>query len=263
MAPHTPSTQDSVITLSYGVEIACRWYIPAYHKNKHDIILLHEALGCIDMWRDFPAKLADRTGCRVFVYDREGYGKSSPLRYSRNPDYLHKYAHEECLEVLQKAEIKAPILFGHSDGGSIALLYANKFRPKAVISEAGHVFVEDITVRGIASAKYTWAHSNLETRLTKYHGSKTAEIFNAWADVWLSYDFMRWNMEDDLKTITCPTLILQGAEDEYGSEKQVESILTNCQGPTKACMIPDCKHIPHLQQQEIVLQQTADFIKTL
>ncbi|MTI09510.1 alpha/beta fold hydrolase [Curvivirga aplysinae] len=266
MSLESVSIQDEIITLKNGVNIAIRWYLPNTWNDassKEDIVLLHEALGCIGMWRDFPHKLAYATGRRVMAYDREGYGGSSPLRQERNPDYLHQYGQEECPEVLEKAGITNPILFGHSDGGSIALLYAAKFNPKAIITEAGHVFVEDITVKGIAEAKFVWAHTDLEKRLAKYHGEKTATLFDAWAVTWLSYDFMRWNIEEEIQSITCPTLILQGAEDEYGSEKQVESILTHITGPTKACMIPNCRHIPHLQQQEEVLNQCVTFLKSL
>lgn len=266
MSTDSVSIQDDILLLDNGVKIAIRWHIPEnWSKNSalEDIVLLHEALGCIGMWRDFPQKLAAATGRRVMAYDREGYGNSSPLRKTRTPDYLHEYGQEECPAVIEKAGITNPILFGHSDGGSIALLYAAKFNPKAIISEAGHVFVEDITVKGIAEAKYIWAHTDLEKRLSKYHGDKTADIFDGWAITWLSYDFMRWNMEEDTKSITCPTLIIQGVEDEYGSEKQVESILKHVQGPTKACMIPDCKHIPHLQQQDEVIRQCVEFISNL
>lgn len=257
---------NQTIQLDNGVEIALQWLIPSGWEQSDtvaDIVLLHEALGCIGMWKDFPEMLAGTTGRRVMVYDREGYGNSSPLRQERNPDYLHLYAEEELPAVLEKCNIEKPILFGHSDGGSIAMLYAAKFDPLAIITEAGHVFVEDVTVKGIVEAVSLWNSTNLEERLAKYHGTKTKQIFDAWAVTWQTEDFLKWNMEEESKSISCPTLILQGAEDEYGTEAQVESILSHVSGPVRATMLPDCKHIPHLQAQEEVLRLTNSFLQEL
>ncbi len=254
---------DETVSLENDLDIAVRWYQPENWKDtdcKADIILLHEALGCIGMWKKFPDLLAEHSGRRVMVYDREGYGNSSALRKKRQPDYLHNYAQIELPALLEACDIQNPILFGHSDGGSVALLYAAKFKAEAIITEAGHVFVDDVTDAGIIEAVGVWNSTNLEEKLSRYHGDKTKDVFSNWADVWLSPPFKRWNIEEDIKTITCPTLILQGAEDEYGTVEQVESILGRVSGPAKATIIPDCKHIPHLQSQEEVLKLTLKFI---
>ncbi|MDX1738406.1 MAG: alpha/beta hydrolase [Alphaproteobacteria bacterium] len=259
--------QDQTLRLENDVTIALRWfYDPESYKKNPDlpvIILLHEALGCIDMWKDFPSKLAEKTGLPVLAYDREGYGQSSPLRHERQPDYLQKYGQEELPQIVNILSIKKPILFGHSDGGSVAMYYAAKFDPLAIITEAGHVFVEKITEQGIKDALQIWETTNLKDKLARYHGDKTETIFMAWAKTWLSDPFLKWNMEEDTKSITCPTLILQGAEDEYGSIKQVDSIFNHVSGPKKSLILEDCRHIPHLQKMDVVLDATQDFLVQL
>lgn len=260
----TVTIKDQITNLSDGLTLAIRWYEPegwTKETSPTDIVLLHEALGCIGMWKNFGEELARQSGRRVLAYDREGYGNSSPLRQERKPDYLHKYAHQELPALLTACGISNPILFGHSDGGSIALLHAAKFTPKAIITEAGHVFVDDVTDAGIIEAVKIWNNTNLSEKLARYHGDKTKAIFSAWADVWQSAPFKKWNIEEDIKPIKCPALIIQGAEDEYGTVEQVESIMSRVSGPVKSSIIPDCKHIPHLQAQEDVLRLTIQFLK--
>lgn len=244
--------------------LAAQWVSPdSGSHEKTPIILLHEGLGSIRQWKDFPEKLADLTGRSILLYDRQGYGNSPALSAKRDPGYLHDYALKELPALLSALEINKPILFGHSDGASIALLFAAHHQVEAVISAAAHVFVEEISKAGIRDAVEVWHSTNLKERLAKYHGDKTEQIFFAWADTWLSEPFDDWNMENHLPDITAPVLTLQGLEDEYGSPEQVHAIARQVSGPATELLIPDCKHIPHLQAEGAVLTAVDEFLSKL
>ncbi|WDE14520.1 alpha/beta hydrolase [Thalassomonas haliotis] len=233
------------------------------------LVFLHEGLGCQALWKGFPELLCQATACPGLVYDRLGYGQSSPLRHTRTLDYMHDYARQELPQVL-KAVIpgKTFILIGHSDGGSISLIYGADHKDrqrsllKGIITEAAHVFVEPETIVGIEAAALAWQAGKLKG-LAKYHGDKTENIFKAWADTWLTDWFRLWNIEALLPEITAPLLVLQGQEDQYGSSAQVDAIVQQSSGPAEARMLEDCRHTPHLEAQELVLHQMADFIKRL
>lgn len=242
--------------------LAARWVRPpVYDTGRAPIVLLHEGLGSIGQWKDFPEKLAQATGRAVLLYDRQGYGQSPPLTGARQLDYLHRYAHEELPALLRGCGVEKPILFGHSDGGSIALLYAAEFPTAALITEAAHVFVEDLSVRGIRDARHAWMTTGLKDRLAKYHGDKTEQIFFAWADTWLTDWFRDWNIEKGIEAITCPALILQGEDDEYGTPAQVQAITDRIGPSAQGRLIPNCRHIPHFQAGEVVLEATQSFLE--
>jgi len=237
----------------------------AHTYNRPVLVFLHEGLGSIGQWRDFPDKICARTGCPALVYDRWGYGGSDPLTQHRKPDYLHDEALLSLPEVLKQCAIDKPIFIGHSDGGSIAIIYAGTYpqRVTGIITEAAHVFVEDVTVAGIKRAAEVYESTDLKTRLAKFHGSNTDLMFRGWADIWLSPEFRNWNIEEYLPHITCPLLGIQGKDDEYGTPAQVEAIVRKVTGPARASMIENCGHIPHLQAREKVFTDMVDFISVM
>ncbi|MCP4338560.1 MAG: alpha/beta hydrolase [Desulfobulbaceae bacterium] len=229
------------------------------------LVFLHEGLGCAAMWGDFPELLCRATGCPGLVYDRLGYGESSPLNHPRTVHYLHEYALHELPMLLERIIPRTPfILIGHSDGGSISLIYGAE-RPallKGIITEAAHVFVDPKTIAGIKSAQKAWAKGKL-SGLAKYHGDKTETIFKAWAETWLSQWFKHWNIEYLLPSLEVPILAIQGGNDQYGSTEQVKSIASKTSGYTQMKMLENCSHVPHIEAQPVVVDLMTDFIARL
>lgn len=228
------------------------------------LVFLHDSLGCTQLWRDFPSQLATAANFNILIYDRIGYGKAAPMKTWKRPsDYMSLEA-AKLLHLLDHYAIKNPILFGHSDGGTIALLAAAK-APKtigAVIVEAAHIFVEPITIAGIKAAEHSYNTSNLPNRLAKYHGAKVDFLFNAWTKTWTSSAFQDWNIEEELKNITSPLLFIQGRADEYGSLDQVNQTLKNVNGPTQQSILEGIGHTPHKEVPEQVLALSLAFLKT-
>jgi len=235
---------------------------PQQRESAPTLVFLHEGLGSIGQWRAFPERLAARTGLAAFVYDRRGYGGSDPLTLPRPKDYLEREAKDYLPAVLRAAGIESPLLIGHSDGGSIALLFAAAYPdvPVAAITEAAHVFVEEVTLAGIREAEMMFREKDLLNRLARYHGAKTETVFRAWTETWLRPDFRDWNMVARLADITCPLLVMQGADDQYGTTHQVETIVERSSGPAEACLVPECGHAPHLERPDQVLDLMADYI---
>ena len=233
--------------------------------NRPMLVFLHEGLGSIAQWRDFPEKICAATGCPALVYDRWGYGASDPLTEPRKPDYLHDEALRSLPEVLDQCAIEKPILVGHSDGGSIAIMYAGTYPHEVtgVITEAAHVYVEDVTVEGIRRAVQVYESTDLKKRLAKFHDNNTELMFRGWADIWLSLEFRNWNIEEYLPHITCPLLAIQGKDDEYGTPAQVEAIVGKVTGHARASMIDNCGHIPHMQAGEKVAAEMVNFISAI
>lgn len=231
-------------------------------ENKPTIVFLHDSLGAVQLWRDFPEKLAEATQCNVLVYDRLGYGKSFPMvTHERENNYMELEA-DVLNDLLSTLNINDAILFGHSDGGTIALIAASKYpeKVKAVICEAGHIFVEDITVKGVEEALNAYNTTNLPQRLEKYHGDKVQTIVKAWTEIWLSKKFRTWNIEPFLKNITSPLLFIQGEADEYGTLEQVEKTIAQVTGTAEKFIIPNVGHTPHKESPEIVLNKSIEFI---
>lgn len=229
------------------------------------LVFLHDSLGCISTWRDFPEKLALSSNCNLIVYDRIGYGKSSPFSNKvRGNDYLEKEA-DILYEVLNTLNINSSILFGHSDGASIALIAASKYGEiiSGVITEGAHVFVEEITLSGIREAVTNYRTTKLRHILEKYHFDKTDDVFNAWTKIWLSEGFRNWNIESFLPKIKCPLLVIQGKKDEYGTEHQVNSIVNKSSGKSLKLMIPNVKHTPHKEVPELIYLKSKEFIDSL
>lgn len=226
------------------------------------LVFLHEGLGCSAMWGDFPAKLCAATGCPGLVYDRLGYGKSSALNQPRTIHYLHEYALCELPELLEKALPNTPyILIGHSDGGSIGLIFAAERPPllQGLITEAAHIFVEDETLAGIKVANDAWAKGKLKG-LSKYHGDKTETLYHAWSATWLSNWFRAWNIEYLLPSIEVPLLVIQGSDDQYASPDHAAGIASKTSGYARVAIVANCAHVPHIEAQAVILQLMADFI---
>lgn len=230
--------------------------------NRPTIVFLHDSLGCIDLWRDFPERVGALTQCNVLLYDRQGYGKSCGFTYTKRDNHYLELEADILNQLLNYWNIEQPILFGHSDGGSIALLTAAKYpeKIKAIITEGAHVFVEDITVNGIKEAIQLYETTDLKSKLEKYHGSNTEAMFWAWANTWTTEEFRSWNIEHFLPMIQCPTLVIQGEKDEYGSLQQVESIKEKVSGATEKFIIPSIGHTPHKDNPEVVLKKISSFI---
>lgn len=228
------------------------------------LVFLHEGLGCTQMWKSFPAMLCRHTGCPGLIYDRQGYGRSSELADPRRVNYLHEYALIELPEVLGALiPGRRFFLIGHSDGGSIGLIYASQ-KPEflmGVISEAAHVFVDDKTLQGIRAAVQDFHKGKLDG-LFKYHADKTVAVFDAWHLTWLSDWFQCWSIEYVLPSIECPLLILQGTDDSYGTVDQVETIASKVSGKCRKLMIENCGHSPHHDQKETVRDVMAGFIRS-
>jgi pimeloyl-ACP methyl ester carboxylesterase len=225
------------------------------------LVFLHDALGSTEQWKDFPRLLSNKTGLNALVFDRQGYGRSASFSKARAKNYLHEEARKVLPAFLQKLKIEKSILVGHSDGGSIALLYASEFEPLAIACEAAHVLVEKETIEGINKAleqKYL-----LVQKLKKYHGDKAGMLFDLWHKTWLASDFQDWNVEEDLKKINCPALIIQGENDEYATQKHLEKIEKGIGENARSVLIKNCGHIPHLESQEEVLVKMAEFIRTV
>lgn len=231
-------------------------------ENKPTIVFLHDSLGCTQLWRDFPGKISEDTQCNVLVYDRLGYGKSFPMiSHERENNYMELEA-DLLNELLNELNINNAILFGHSDGGTIALIAASKYPEniEAVICEAGDIFVEDITVKGVSDAFEAYQTTNLPERLAKYHGDKVPMMVKAWTEIWLSERFKNWNIEYLLKNITSPLLFIQGEADEYGTLDQVEKTINQVSGSSEKYIIPNVGHTPHKEVPDLVLNKSVEFI---
>jgi pimeloyl-ACP methyl ester carboxylesterase len=225
------------------------------------LLLLHEGLGSVALWRDFPAKLAQAAGCPAVVYSRYGYGRSEPLGGPRGVDYMHREALETLPELRAALGLDEAILVGHSDGASIALIHAGSglWPVRAVALEAPHVFVEDVSIASIAAARTAYDTTDLRDRLARYHADVDS-AFRGWNDIWLAPAFRAWNIEDVLPGVRCPVLAIQGADDEYGTLKQIEAIERGTAGPFEPLVLPDCKHSPHRDQEQATLDAMARFI---
>ena len=230
------------------------------------LVFLHDSLGCIQTWRDFPQVLAEQTGCNYLIYDRLGHGTSTahPQGQIRQQHYLETEA-DTLMELLQRLEISQPILFGHSDGASIALIAGAKYSSeiRGLLLEAPHIFVEELTLEGVRQARENYPAGILKQMLTKYHGTKTDDVFYAWADTWLSENFRDWNIEDLLPQISCPCLLMQGKQDQYGTVRQIDGIANNIAGTVQIEMLKNVGHAPHKEAPSLTLELSATFVKNI
>jgi pimeloyl-ACP methyl ester carboxylesterase len=228
------------------------------------LVFLHEGLGSIAQWKDFPEVIAGRLHLPALLYDRYGYGKSDILNEERDGKYLWSAATDELPALLDQLKINDPlVLIGHSDGATIALMYASRFpeRVKAVVSEAAHVFLEEISRDGIKNTMRLFNKTRLREFLERYHGDRTEKMFYGWAHTWTSDLMDRWEMKKELSLITAPILAIQGENDEFATPEQLNWIKTYCKGHVELALIPECAHIPHFQRRELITGKMIEFIK--
>jgi len=228
--------------------------------HRPTLVFLHEGLGSIARWRDFPDRVAQATNCDAVVYSRYGYGNSDPLAEPRTVRYMHDEALIALPEFLDRLSIERPILIGHSDGGSIALIHTGAAaRPvTAVITLAAHVLVEDVSVASITAAKTAYETTDLRARLARHHADVDS-AFLGWNRIWLAPEFRGWNIEEYLPRIACPVLAIQGEDDEYGTMAQMRRIGARV-ADVRLLELEDCRHSPHRDQPEAVLAAVTRFV---
>jgi pimeloyl-ACP methyl ester carboxylesterase len=250
---------------------------PASHSDRAPLVFLHEGLGSVAMWRDFPQQICQATGRAGLVYSRRGYGQSDAVPDVRGqgrlqPDYMHKEAEQALPELLHLCGISKPVLIGHSDGGTIALLHAAQFPTEACVVMAPHLFVEDISISAIAAAREAYETGDLRQRLAKFHADVDCAFWQ-WNDIWLSDAFRSFNIEEDCKKITCPLLAIQGHQDPYGTMAQIDalggveadfsskiSISTSWNMRRVLLKIEQCGHSPQRDQAGQVLSALSHFL---
>jgi pimeloyl-ACP methyl ester carboxylesterase len=247
------------------VRIEHRW-IARDEQHRPLIVFLHEGLGSLAMWRDFPARLCAAAGARGLVWSRPGYGRSTPREAAEcwAPDFMHRQAHEVMPALFEALGLNTstdrPWLFGHSDGGSIALLYAARFTEgvAGLVVVAPHILVEDLSLSSIEKAREAYRETDLKLRLARYHDDPDS-AFWGWNQAWLQPSFKAWSIEDEIAAIRCPLLAVQGLDDEYGTLEQVRGIARRVP-QTRLLELPDCGHSPHRDQPERLIGEAAGFI---
>jgi pimeloyl-ACP methyl ester carboxylesterase len=236
--------------------------VPGDATARPTLVFLHEGLGCVALWRDFPDKLAARLGARALVYSRFGYGQSEGLPGPRTPDFMHEEARDVLPGLLDHLGIERPLLVGHSDGASIALIYAAAHPVAGLALMAPHVFVEQVCIDSIARVRASYADGRLRTRLAKYH-AHVDDAFLGWADTWLLPDFRAWSIESLVNQVTAPMLLIQGSGDEYGTLAQLDRIEARANVPVTRLVLDACGHSPHRDQPAAVLDAIARFAMTI
>jgi pimeloyl-ACP methyl ester carboxylesterase len=229
------------------------------------LVLLHEGLGCIEMWGDFPARLAEGTGAGVFVYSRAGYGHSSPAKLPRPVSYMHDEARETLPRILDAIGFRRGLFVGHSDGASIAAIYAGSspdHRVRGLVLIAPHFVVEDVSIAAIAAARTSYEQGDLRGKLARYH-SDVDNAFRGWNDVWLDPAFRNWDISEELAYIRVPILIVQGADDQYGTPRQIEIAREECYCPVDAVLLPGVRHAPHREASDVTLDHVRGFARRI
>jgi len=246
-----------------GTRYEIRWHRYGRH-GRPVLVFLHEGLGCVEMWKTFPQRLAGPAGCDAFVFSRSGYGASDPHPLPWKLNFMHTQALHVLPKILAAAGIGTYILIGHSDGGSIALIHAGGRHPvpglKAVVTEAAHVFCEPVTLASIRAARTAYVSGGLKEKLAVYHGNNTENAFWGWNRAWLHPKFVHWDIQKFLPRIQVPLLALQGTDDPYGTPAQLTAIQKKVvHADTR--LIPDCGHAPHIQLSDRVLADMSAFIR--
>ena len=229
------------------------------------ILLLHEGLGCVALWRDFPAKLAKASGFGVMAYSRAGYGQSDPADLPRPLDYMTREAVDSLPQLIAAAGLQQIILLGHSDGASIAAIYGGSVedhRVRGLILMAPHFFTEDMGLASIAEAKVAYENTDLSTRMSKYHNNPD-NAFYGWNDSWLHADFKNWNITDVIDYIRVPVLAIQGRDDQYGTTAQIEALKAQLYAPLETVLLENCQHTPFLEQPDLTLRSITNFCRRL
>lgn len=256
------TASETLVETGRGRLYAKRWRQGAGANNGVPIVLLHDSLGCVELWRDFPARLADTTGREVIAYDRLGFGRSDPY-----PGRLDRhFVHEEALSfdaLRQALGIERCVVFGHSVGGgmAVAIAAAHPEVCTGLITESAQAFREDRTVEGILAAKRAFEAEGQVDRLRRYHGDKAPWVLSAWIDTWLAPDFADWNLDDELRRVRCPVLAIHGDGDEYGSLAHPQRIAALTAPHSALEILPGCGHVPHREQADAVLSRVAGWLR--
>ena len=231
------------------------------------LVFLHDGIGCVDTWRDFPSVLAAAVGCGALVFSRAGYGGSEPVPLPRPLDYLEEEGEVTLPDVLDAAGIRVAFLVGHSDGASISLLHASTARAvprvRGLVLEAPHVFCEDITVEGIGRLREEYLQGDLRKRLARYQRGNVECAFWGWCRAWLDPGFRAWNIEDRLRTVTAPAMVIQGVDDPFGTLRQVDAIERGAGGTVRRLVLDRCGHTPHRERRDATLAAMAGFLRSL
>lgn len=230
------------------------------------LVFLHEGLGSVSLWRDFPDRLARACGLAAVVYSRAGYGGSSPVALPRPLDYMSREAHGVLPALLDALGLAEVILVGHSDGASISLIHAGhdgRSRVRGVVAMAPHSFVEPLCLDGIRAAREAFETGDLRARLARHHGDNVDCAFWGWNRAWLDPNFAHWDIRADLAGIRAPVLVIQGWQDEYGTEAQVRAVQAAVPAGARALMLENCAHSPHRDQPQAVMAAIADFVAGL
>jgi len=242
-----------------GLHLESEWHGP---RSGPTLVFLHEGLGSTALWRGFPKQLSEAARLGAFVYSRAGYGQSDAVPLPRPVSYMHDEA-ALLPEILRAAGVGDPILVGHSDGASIALLHAGAGgKARALILEAPHVFAEEAGLRSIEQMRDQYERGALRERLARWHRDVDA-AFWGWNRPWLDPEFHKWNIEESLPRIAAPMLLVQGENDEYGSAAQLEAIRRGARGPVEIAMLPECGHSPHRDKPEETLRVMSEFLRRL
>ena len=224
---------------------------------RRPLVLLHEGLGSVALWRDFPQRLQAATGRRVLAFSRFGHGRSEPPPAPRTPAFFHEEALDVLPELLAQLDAAEPLLVGHSDGGSIALIHAGHHPVAGLALLAPHVVVEEVTVEAIRQTRAAYIDDGLRDRMARHHDDPDA-AFWGWCDVWLDPAFRSWSLESDAERVDAPTLLIQGADDPYGTLYQLDRIEARVRGPVERLVVPG-GHSPHLEQPDVVVAAIAAF----
>ena len=246
-------------------QLEYKWLRP-HAEGWPTLIFLHEGLGCVAIWKTFPERVADATGCGVFVYSRQGYGKSSPVAVPRPLRYMHDEGLDVLPRLLKVLKLGEVVLIGHSDGASISLIHAGGTPAPGVlgvVALAPHVMNEEVCVASIRQAKIAYESGDLRARLLPLHHDNVDCAFWGWNGAWLDPDFMRWNLEEYLPGLEVPVMVIQGRDDEYGSSVQYESIKAKCAGPVEVVVLEHCRHSPHKDQADATLAAITRFVGSL
>lgn len=259
--------EDFPVRLPAGAMFARQWVplqTPVQGRGS-PIVLFHDSLGCVELWRGFPAALAVRTGRRVIAYDRLGFGRSDPRTDTLSPDFVGVEAATFFPALCRQLGLDRCVLFGHSVGGGMAVHCAARFPADcvALITESAQAFVEDRTLQGIREAQDLFTDPAQVERLVRYHGDKTRWVLAAWIDTWLGTAFADWSLDAVLTRVTCPLLAIHGADDEYGSVRHPERIGRLASGPSRVEIMADTRHVPHREREAAVLDLAAGFLRDI
>lgn len=261
-----PTTlEDTWIATPNGRMFARTWRIERPHEDSAPIMLFHDSLGCVELWRQFPESLCLATGRTVIAYDRLGFGRSDAYRGDWGPDFIRREAETVFPLLRTQLGLERFVAFGHSVGGAMAAHVAAAFPSacRALITESAQAFVEDRTLEGIREAKTVFQQPGQLERLRKYHGDKARWVLEAWTETWLAPAFGDWNLDAAMARVSCPTLVIHGELDEYGSVRHPQRIEKATVGPTEVVILAGRRHVPHREDEAAVIALVEPFLRSV